>query len=389
MRRRLSLILIIIMIFTNTANTAVYSEICMEDNLRSYILADFETGQVLESYNIYEVVEIASISKLMTYLVVMDNVSSGNISLEDEIIIDKDTAKVGGSSLKLKEGEVFTVELLLKGAIVASGNDAAYALAKYVGGTEVEFSKLMNEKAREIKLNSAVFYNSTGLPIYPENKQNIMTTLDIFKLSQHIIKKYPQILEISSLRAMNMVDRDFYGRNTNPLLMKIDGVDGLKTGFTNAAGWSYASTFNIKEIENETKDLRLIFILMGCEKMHIRNEMARNFVKSTIKTYSHKILVNEKMPIGVLELPLGDITEVNIFPKKGYSQIVNKKDNIILDLDIYEEVELPISKNQKVGTYKVIENGKLVFETDAIVKIEVNKAEWQTIFFRKLKGLFN
>ena len=157
MKRRLSLILIIIMIFTNTA---VHSEICMEENLRSYILADFETGQVLESYNIYEVVEIASISKLMTYLVVMDNVSSGNISLEDEIIIDKDTAKVGGSSLKLKEGEVFTVEVLLKGAIVASGNDAAYALAKHVGGTEVEFTKLMNEKAREIKLNSAVFYNS-------------------------------------------------------------------------------------------------------------------------------------------------------------------------------------------------------------------------------------
>ena len=286
MKRRFNLlIVIVIMILTNTT---VHSEVCMEEDLRSYILGDFETGQILESYNIDEVIEIASISKLMTYLLVMDNVSSGDISLEDEIIIDKDIAKIGGSSLKLKEGEVFTVEDLLRGAIIVSGNDAAYALSKHLAGTEVEFTKLMNEKAEEIGLTSANFYNSTGLPIYPANLQNMMTIQDIFKLSQHIIKKYPQILEISSLRAMKMVDRDFYGRNTNPLLMKVREVDGLKTGFTNAAGWSYTSTFKIGKIENKSKDLRLISIIMGCEDMATRDEIARELVESAIDNYSHK-----------------------------------------------------------------------------------------------------
>lgn len=385
MRRKINLFIIaIILIFTNTI---VHSEVCMEEDLRSYILADFETGQILESYNINEVIEIASISKLMTYLLIMDNVSSGDISLEDEIIIDKDTAKIGGSSLKLKEGEVFTVEDLLKGAIIVSGNDAAYALSKHLAGTEVEFTKLMNEKAEEIGLTRANFYNSTGLPIYPANLQNMMTIQDIFKLSQHIIKKYPQILETSSLRAMKMVDRDFYGRNTNPLLMKVREVDGLKTGFTNAAGWSYTSTFKIGKIENKSKDLRLISIIMGCEDMATRDEIARELVESAIDNYSHKILLDKKVSLDVLELPEGDITELKIFPKVDYSQIVKETSDIKISLDIYEDIEFPILKDQKVGSVKIIENGQEVFQTDAIVKTQVNKAKWHIIFFRKLKDL--
>ena len=385
MKRRFNLlIVIVIMILTNTT---VHSEVCMEEDLRSYILGDFETGQILESYNIDEVIEIASISKLMTYLLVMDNVSSGDISLEDEIIIDKDIAKIGGSSLKLKEGEVFTVEDLLRGAIIVSGNDAAYALSKHLAGTEVEFTKLMNEKAEEIGLTSANFYNSTGLPIYPANLQNMMTIQDIFKLSQHIIKKYPQILEISSLRAMKMVDRDFYGRNTNPLLMKVREVDGLKTGFTNAAGWSYTSTFKIGKIENKSKDLRLISIIMGCEDMATRDEIARELVESAIDNYSHKILLDKKVSLDVLELPEGDITELKIFPKVDYSQIVKEPSDIKISLDIYEDIEFPILKDQKVGSVKIIYNGQEVFQTDAIVKTQVNKVKWRIIFFRKLKNL--
>lgn len=368
--------------------TIVHSEIGIEENLRSYILADYTTGEVLESYNIDEVVEIASISKLMTYLVVMDNVSNGNISLSDKVLMDSDVARIKGSSLKLKEGEIFTVEDLLKAAIVVSGNDAAYALSKYVAGTEAEFVKLMNKKAEEIGLSNAVFYNSTGLPVYEINKQNKMTTRDIFKMSQYIIKEYPQILKMSRLRAMNMVDRDFYGRNTNPLLMRIEGVDGLKTGFTNAAGWCYVSTFNIEEIENKTKDLRLISIVMGAEDMEIRNEMAEILVEYAIDNYSKKIFLDKDIPIDMLKFPKGDITEVNIFPKKGYSRLIKKDENIELSLDIDENIELPLSRNQKVGTAKIIDNGKTVFQTDIIVKTEVNKAKWHTIFGRNIKGLF-
>lgn len=385
MKRKINLLMIILIIFTSSF---VHGEISMEENLRAYILADVETGEVLESYNIDEVVEIASISKIMTYLVVMDNVSSGNISLEDPVKIDKDTASIGGSTLKLKEGEIFTVEDLLKGAIVVSGNDAAYGLSKYVGGTEAGFAKLMNEKAQEIGLTSATFYNSTGLPVYSINQQNRMTIVDIFKLSQHIIKKYPEVLEMASTRAINMPDRDFYGRNTNPLLFKVKEVDGLKTGFTNAAGWSYTSTFNIEGIEDETKDLRLVSIVMGCEDMKTRNKIARILVESAIDNYSNKIFLNEEIPVDILELPKGDISEANLFPKEGYSKVVKKDEDIDLDLEIDEDIELPLLAGEKVGTGRIMENGEEVFKTDIIVKENINKAKWYTMFFRSLKAIF-
>lgn len=386
MKKRINLILAIIIIFTSTV---VNGEISIEGKLRSYILADVETGQVLEAYNIGQVVEIASISKLMTYLIVMDDISSGDISLEDKIVIDKDTARIGGSSLKLKEGEIFTVADLLKGALVVSGNDAAYALSKHVAGTEIEFAKLMNKKAREIELDSAIFYNSTGLPVYEINQQNKMTTTDIFKLSQHIIKKYPEALEISSIRAINMVDRDFYGRNTNPLLMKIKEVDGLKTGYTGAAGWCDVCTFNIEGIENKTKDLRLVSIVMGSKDMNTRDEILRLLVESAIDTYSNRAFLDEEIPIDILETPKGNIGQVNLYPKEGYSKIIRQDEDIKLSLDIDKNIKLPLVKRQKIGTAKIVENGQVSFKTDIIVKEEVNKGKWYTILFRKLVLLFS
>lgn len=386
MKKRINLILAIIIIFTSTV---VNGEISMEGKLRSYILADVETGQVLEAYNIGQVVEIASISKLMTYLIVMDNISSGDISLKDKIVIDKDIASIGGSSLKLKEGEIFTVDDLLKGALVVSGNDAAYALSKHVAGTEKEFAKLMNKKAREIELDSAIFYNSTGLPVYEINQQNKMTTTDIFKLSQHIIKKYPEVLEISSIRAINMVDRDFYGRNTNPLLMKIQEVDGLKTGYTGAAGWCDVCTFNIEGIENKTKDLRLVSIVMGSKDMNTRDEILRLLVESAIDTYSNRAFLDEEIPIDILETPKGNIGQVNLYPKEGYSKIIRQDEDIKLSLDIDKNIKLPLVKRQKIGTAKIVQNGQVSFKTDIIVKEEVNKGKWYTILFRKLVLLFS
>ena len=251
MRKISAILLLIIIIMTNTI---VYGNIGIEENLRSYILADSETAQILEEYKIDEIVEIASISKLMSYLIVMDEISKGNISLGDIITIDKDTTKIKGSSFNLKVGENFTVKELLEASIVVSGNDATYALAKYIAGTEENFVKMMNQKAEEIGLENAVFYNSTGLPIGEKSIQNKMTTREIFKLAQYIIENHPGVLETAKIKSIEMVSRDYFQRNTNPLLNEIKEVDGLKTGFTNKAGYCYVSTFNIRGRETQTKD---------------------------------------------------------------------------------------------------------------------------------------
>ena len=383
MKRRLSILLVILIILINSFS---YSHIGIEKELRSYILADAKTGQVLEEYNINEVVEIASISKLMTYLVVMDEVSKEKISLKDKVIIDQDTTKIKGSSFKLKVGEIFSVEELLEASMVVSANDATYALSKYVAGTEENFATLMNEKAIQLGLKNAKFYNSTGLP---ENGiQNVMTTKEIFELSKYIIEKYPGILETSRKRAIEVVSRDYYQRSTNPLLVKIKEVDGLKTGFTNKAGYCYVSTFNIEGKRDTTEDLRLISIVMGTKGLKERDELGRILVEYGMDNYSNKIFFDEEIDLGTMEFPKGNLKEVKTYPEHGLSKVVKHEEDIKTTISLDEEMKLPITKGDKVGKATVEKDGNIIFETDIIVKEDVKKAKWYVLFGRYLGELY-
>lgn len=385
MRRIFAIVLILII----STSTVVYGDLNIEKDIRSYILADFETGQILESSNIDEVIEIASISKLMSYLVIMDEISLGNISLDDNIVIDKDTTKIKGSSFKLKAGEEFTVKELLDAGMVVSANDAIYALAKHAAKTEEKFVILMNEKAKELGLVNSVFYNSTGLPVQEKNVQNKMTTREIFELSKYIIKTYPGVLETSRQRSIEVVSRDFFQRNTNPLLMEIREVDGLKTGFTNKAGYCYVSTFNMQGQPNNTKDLRLIAIIMGAKNIEERNEMSKVLVEYGLKNYSHKIFLDKKIPLKILNFPKGDITQVATIPDKEFSKLIKKNENIIVNICIDEDISLPIMKNMVVGTVTVEQDGQSIFETDILVNEDVNKAKWHVIVGRFFEALFD
>ncbi len=386
MRKISAILLLIIIIMTNTI---VYGNIGIEENLRSYILADSETAQILEEYKIDEIVEIASISKLMSYLIVMDEISKGNISLGDIITIDKDTTKIKGSSFNLKVGENFTVKELLEASIVVSGNDATYALAKYIAGTEENFVKMMNQKAKEIGLENAVFYNSTGLPIGEKGIQNKMTTREIFKLAQYIIENYPGVLETAKIKSIEMVSRDYFQRNTNPLLNEIKEVDGLKTGFTNKAGYCYVSTFNIRGRETQTKDLRLIAIVMGAKDLEIRDAMAKILVEYGLDNYSHRIFLNQEIPLKTLEFPQGDVTEVHVFAENGFSKLVKNDEDIVVNIDINEDITLPIEKNTKIGKATVEKEGEVIFESDILIKESVNKAKWYVLIGRFFNRLAN
>lgn len=386
MKRRISIVLVFAIILINMS---VYADIGIEDNLRSYILADVDTGKILEEYNIDEVVEIASISKLMSYVVVMDSVRNGEISLEDVVVIDKDTARINGSSFKLKEGEMFTVKELLEAAIVISGNDATYASAKYLGGTEKNFANMMNKKAKEIGLENAFFYNSTGLPIYPQDVQNTMTTRELFQLSKYILKNYPEIIDISKVKAISMVDRDFFQWNTNPLIPKIDEVDGLKTGFTNRAGYCHVSTFKEEAKKGEREELRLISIVMGAEDIDMRNVMSEILVRYGLDNYSKRVFLDTDVPADILNLPKGEIQDVNVFPMTGFSKLVNKSEDIEVNIKLKEDIKLPLEKDEIVGSAEVIQDGKVIYETDVISKEKVRKASWYVILGRKIKELFN
>lgn len=386
MKRKISFILAILIIFLNIN---VYADIGIEDSLRSYILADSKTGKILESYNIDEVIEIASISKIMTYIVVMDSVNGGDISLEDIILVDKDTARVNGSTYKLKEGEEFTVKELLEASLVISGNDATYALAKHVAGTEANFATMMNKKAKDIGLENAVFYNSTGLPIYPEDIQNKMTTRELFELSKYIVENYPEILEISKLKAVSNADRDFFQWNSNPLIPKIKQVDGLKTGFTNRAGYCHVSTFKEQAKKGVRDELRLISIVMGADDIQTRNKMSERLVKYGLENYSKKVFLDPDVPMDKLYFEKGKEQEINVFPNTSFSELVKKDQDIEVVVDFKEDIKLPLKRDEVVGVAKIVENGNTIYSSDLIVRDKLEKANFLVIIGRKINTVFN
>lgn len=386
MKKKIGILFMVIMIITSSI---AYGEIGIEGQLRAYILADFKTGEILEEHNIDEAIEIASISKLMTYLVVMDEVTKGKLSLDDRIIIDEDVARVRGSSLKLQTGEVFTIQELLDASIVVSGNDATYALAKHIGGTEENFATMMNAKAIEIGLKNAKFYNSTGLPVAGKDVQNIMTTRELFQMSKYIIEKYPEVIEISRIPVIEVSSRGYFQRNTNPLLREIKEVDGLKTGFTNKAGYCYVSTFNIPRKEHNTEEFRLISIVMGSKGLKERNELAKVLVEYGIDNYSNKIFFQEDKSTGIIEFPKGNLSQVETFPKEGFSALIKNGDETTVKIDLDKDVNLPIKKGSKVGRALVEKNGELIFETDLIANEDVKKANLFLVLGRYLSSLYN
>ena len=184
-RKTLSLCLLIIVL----TNTVVFANININDNIKGALLGDLETGQVLYEYNINQQLAIASISKLMTYTVMMDKVSQGEISLDDDVVISGHAAATEGSNFGLLSGETIKLRTLVNGMLITSGNDCATAIAEHVGKTQDNFVSMMNAKASELGLLSASFINPHGLPINDEETgQNYMSVSDLFKMVRYVLR---------------------------------------------------------------------------------------------------------------------------------------------------------------------------------------------------------
>ena len=381
-------IFILVFLIILSVNNSIFASIGYENNTKAYLLADYETGQILESYNIDTPIEIASITKLLSYYVIKDEISKGKIGYYDKVIIDKDTTNVKGSSYKLKEGEEFTVDKLLKASIIVSGNDATYAMAKHVAGTEAEFVMLMREKARNLGLFNAEIYNSSGLPINNDGLQNKMTTREIFILTKSLLNDYPEVLELSRIPFISEPSRGFLEMNTNPLLRSIDGIDGLKTGYTGKAGYCFVSTFNIKGEPRVSEDLRLIGVIMGANSYDERTLISRELIEYGKDNYIKQVFINKELSLDTLTFKMGHPFEIEIYPEEDFSQLVEKSSNIELDIKLKNNT-LPIKENTSFGTVTVLKDKEPLFTTNIINKEKVDKASFLILASRFYQGLFS
>ncbi|WP_297392933.1 D-alanyl-D-alanine carboxypeptidase family protein [uncultured Peptoniphilus sp.] len=359
-------------------------EVPLEGLTKSYLLGDYKSGEILEGYNLDEVRAMASTSKLVSIFVILDKVEEGEISLNDEVVIDHEVASLMGSSFKLKEGDKVSVEKLIEASMVVSGNDAITALAKYVGGSTEGFVKLMNDKCQELGLKNALMVNPTGLTNYEIVEYNKMTTREMFKLATELLKVHPEILKYTTIEKIEEPDRKFIEYNTNPVLGIVPEVDGLKTGYTNAAGRCVILTGLKKGVDNKSKDMRLICITTGSNSDFERFVACKRLITKGFEGYGYNAVGDTNKEVRNIEVLNSQDENIPVYQKElGY--VLSKSDEKLREIvNIDEDLKAPLEAGTSVGKISFYRDDDLIYKSDLIVKDKV----YERGFLNKFKRVF-
>lgn len=348
----------------------------LEINAKSAILMDAKTGTVLYEKNADEALPPASVTKVMTLLLVCEALYNGNFTLDDVVLVSDYAASMGGSQVFLSEGEEITVRDLLKSTVIASGNDAAVALAELTAGSEALFVAKMNAKAREMQLSGSSFENVTGLDDTVTN--HVMSARDIAKISRELIK-YPEITEFASIWQDTIRGGEFTLTNTNRLVRYYSGCNGLKTGSTDKAGYCISATA-------KRDNMQLISVIMGAETKDSRNSDAKTLLDFGFSGFS--LYENQECMLETAPVHFGKTTRVSLI-KDGFFSIIKKSDikNVEAIYDIPEYISAPTAASEPVGsvTYKV--GDAVLGKCNIYVEEDVEKLDFLTLFVTFIKSI--
>ena len=344
---------------------------------KSAILMEASTGKILFSQNENESASPASVTKIMTLLLVMEAIEDGRISLSDNVVISGYAASMGGSQVFLEEGEVMKVEELVKCAVIASANDAAVALAEHVGGSEKIFVGMMNKRAEELGMKNTNFENVTGLD--DTTKNHVTSALDIAIMSRELIK-YPLVLKYSSLWQDTIRDGKFTLTNTNRLVRYYDGCNGLKTGSTDKAGYCISTTA-------KRDDMQLIAVIMGAPTRDIRNSAARTLLDFGFSNYA--VYSSETAALENVSIYRGEKNETTLYSSPFFA-VIPKSDikKIEKIFEIPKHLTAPIKDGATVGkiTYKLGE--EIIGASDIYVSENIEKISIFDLLENILKNIF-
>ena len=348
---------------------------------RTVILQDFLSGEILYEKEADESIYPASMTKIMTSIIAFDLIKSGDLQLDEKFIISEKAWRLstaGYSSMFVMVGDEVSVENLLKGIIVASGNDACIALAEGIAGTEEEFAIMMTAKAKELGMINTNFANSSGI----NDPDNYSTVRDILTMSNYLIKNHPEYYKWFKEKEFTW-DRTggdpITQGNRNPLLYKNIGADGIKTGYLAVEKYSLASSL----IRNER---RLVAVGSGFDT---KNARSRESSKLLIYGLTHFDLIEisrSDEPIDTVDVWLGKENFVKVYTKEDVYKTIKKGQKKLLKVKIEYEgpIEAPVKKDQKVAKLKVIYNDDNIGEYDLLAVKKINKVN---IFSRLMKSL--
>lgn len=351
-------------------------------NAKSAIMIEASTGEILFQKNKDEKLAPASMTKMMSMLLIMEEIENGNLKWNEMITTSEKASSMGGSQIFLKVGEKMTVEDLLKGVAIASGNDAVVALAERVSGSEEQFVKRMNTRAKDLGLKNTNFINATGLTA----DNHYSSAYDMSLIAKELVK-HEKILEFTSTYE-DYLRKDtkspFWLVNTNRLVRFKEGVDGLKTGFTDEAGYCLTATM-------KKDNMRLITVVMKEENTSKRSADTTKMLDYGFNIYMVQTILDEKTTIEKKKVELGKTLITEIVPKENIT-ILNKKSddqkNITYKTNI-NKIIAPVKKGDKVGTIDIIEDNNIISTIDATVKEDISKANILTIYLRNLKEIIS
>lgn len=304
----------------------------------SAILMDAASGTVLYSKNANEAYPPASVTKIMTILLIMEAIDGGSLSFDESISVSEYAASMGGSQVYLKAGETMTVRDLLKSVVIASANDAALALAERIGGSELAFVAKMNERAAELGMNNTKFENVTGLD--DDTQDHVTSAYDIALMSRELLK-HDKIFEFTTTWMDTIRDGEFGLTNTNRLIRFYKGATGLKTGSTARAKFCISATA-------ERDGLHLIAVIMGSPTRDIRNEAAKSLLDWGFANYG--IYKHAGGEAGTLTVRGGVLSEIGL-SSDGIELLVKKSElsKVRCDTVLPESLSAPIAQGDKVG----------------------------------------
>lgn len=379
-RKCFSYMLVIIIIFISM--NFAFAEPNLDIKAKSALLMDFNTGDILYESNPHEKLPPASITKIMVLLITMESMEKGIIKLSDEVVVTGNAAGMGGSQVYLEEGEIQTVENLLKAICLRSANDASVAIAEHIAGSEEIFINKMNERADQLEMKNTNFNNVSGLP----SEDHYTTAYDIALMTRELLK-HPKIHEwlkpwMAEIKVGKNKDVVQGLVNTNRLIKDYEGANGVKTGYTDEAGYCLSASA-------KRGNLQLISVVLGCESTKIRFEESKRMLDYGFATYDSITIGKKGDPIGIIPVEKGKTNEVNVIFNKDAFILLPKgsQSNIEREYILPDSLVAPIEENSKIGELLIKLDGKVIDKIELVSKESVESANFIDMFKNIMRNL--
>lgn len=370
--------IVVSFVFSSFNNRRVYAEETLSLNGNKALVMEVNSGRILYASNENEKAYPASMTKMMGMYLVMEAIKENKITMEDNVTCSSIASSMGGTQIYLEEGEVMKVEDLFKAVAINSANDAIVCLGEYIFGSNENFIKEMNNKAKELGMNNTHFNNATGF----DDENHYSTTFDMGIIGRSLVKDYPEVLKYSSLTEDYIKgnrNEEFWLVNTNKLLKHCEGMDGLKTGYTSKAGYNLTSTV-------KRNGIRILTVVMNEKSIQERSQDTIKLVNYAFSKLKIERLLNKGDVVGKYIFPNSMGDEVEICLKEDVDVVLLKEEDVSslkLNMKI-DDVKLPLQKDNIVGYLEVVDNEGNIFIFSVTVNENVEKKSFIKVWFKNI-----